>query len=177
MSKTDGGARLAFGPSWTDSRSDLQYVTSVSDPAATAFFGSGQYLDFREFAAPHSRKTFIHGRDRGTMTTVKDPATGLVASYTMDPDGTDPTQPFSLANPNFNFRSLRGSALFRWEYHPGSVLYVAWTHQRPETQPYGDFYFTRDRERLLSTRPDDIFPVKASWWLARRSTTTGTRDK
>jgi hypothetical protein len=177
VSKTDGGARLAFGPSWTDSRSDLQYVTSVSDPAATVSFGSGQSLDFREFAAPRSGKTFIYGRDRGTMTTVKDPATGLVASYTVDPDGTGPAQPFSLANPDFCFRSLRGSALFRWEYHPGSVWYMAWTHQRSDTQPYGDFDFTRDREGLLSTKPDNIFLVKASWWLARRSTTTGTRDK
>src|SRR5262249_39686485 len=30
---------FSFGPSWSASRSLLQYVTSVTDPAATAFFG------------------------------------------------------------------------------------------------------------------------------------------
>src|SRR5439155_24423077 len=30
-------------------------------------------------------------------------------------------------NPDFNFKSLRGNAVLRWEYLPGSTLYFVWT--------------------------------------------------
>jgi hypothetical protein len=55
--------------------------------------------------------------------------------------------------------------VFRWEYHPGSTLYFAWTHSRSDVQPYGDFNFSRDEQGLLAARPDNIFIVKASWWI------------
>lgn len=196
---------VSFGPSWNDSRGILQYVTTVSDPTASAFhgsryvvstikqkqlaldtrlsmtfrptmtfelyaqpfFGSGQYAQFKEFDAPGSGRFGIYGRDRGTISATTDAATGLVTRYTVDPDGSGPAPTFSFANPDFNFRSLRGSALFRWEYRPGSVLYVAWTHARSDQQAFGDFDFSRDRDGLLATRPDNILLVKASWWLAR----------
>jgi hypothetical protein len=195
---------VTFGPSWSASRSVLQYVTAVTDPVATNFYGSryvlssiqqrqlaldtrlsvtftpsmtlelyaqpfiasGQYFDFKEYNAPRTGSYSIYGRDRGTITATRD-ATGIVTNYTVDPDGAGPAQSFQFANPDFNFRSLRGNAVFRWEYHPGSTLYVAWTHSRSDTQEYGDFEFNRDRQGLFSTRPDNIFLVKASWWLAR----------
>ena len=47
-----------------------------------------------------------------------------------DPDGAGAAAPFSLANPDFTLRSLRGNAVYRWEFEPGSVLHVAWTHSR-----------------------------------------------
>ena len=62
---------------------------------------------------------------------------------------------------------MRGNAVFRWEYRPGSTLYLAWTQSRTDNEPYGNFDFGRDRSGLFSTRPDNIFLVKASWWLAR----------
>jgi hypothetical protein len=85
----------------------------------------------------------------------------------VDPDGAGPAPTFEFANPDFNFRSLRGSAVFRWEYRPGSTLYLVWTQQRAHSAPVGDFDFARDREALFDARPDNIFLVKASWWLAR----------
>jgi hypothetical protein len=57
--------------------------------------------------------------------------------------------------------------VFRWEYLPGSTLYFAWTHSRADQASVGDFDFARDREALFQARPDNIFLIKASWWLAR----------
>jgi hypothetical protein len=57
--------------------------------------------------------------------------------------------------------------VFRWEYLPGSTLYFAWTHSRSGSAPVGDFDFGRDRDALLATAPDNVFLVKASWWIAR----------
>jgi hypothetical protein len=133
---------------------------------AQPFLASGDYFDFKEFDAPRQGNFTVYGKGRGTIAATKD-ATGLVTKYTVDPDGTGPAAPFSFGNPNFNFRSLRGNAVFRWEYRPGSTLFVAWTHARADQQPLGDFNFSRDEQGLLATRPDNILLVKASWWFVR----------
>jgi len=75
--------------------------------------------------------------------------------------------PFTITNPNFSQQSLRGNAVFRWEYRPGSVLYVAWTQSRAADAAFGDMDLARDRTALLAARPDNIFLVKASWWVPR----------
>lgn len=128
------------------------------------FIASGHYLQFKEFDAPRQGAFSIYGVNRGTIAANTD-AAGAVTGYTVDPDGAGPAQPFTISNPDFNYRSLRGTAVFRWEYHPGSTLYVAWTHSRQDQQAYGDFNFSRDEEGLFATRPDNIFIVKASWWI------------
>jgi hypothetical protein len=193
---------VSFSPSWSDSHSLLQYVRSVNDPTAAAFYGrryvmsdlhqrslgldtrlnvtfsptmtlqlyaqpfiaSGEYFEFKEFNAPRQNQWSVYGTDRGT---IGRSGTGSSLVYTIDPDGSGAATPFTIANPDFNFRSLRGNAVFRWEYLPGSTLYFAWTHSRSAQEAVGDFDFSRDRDALLSAKPDNIFLVKASWWFAR----------
>jgi hypothetical protein len=133
---------------------------------AQPFFASGRYYNFKEYVAPRLVETAIFGRDRGTIAATRD-TTGAVTSYTVDPDGLGPAAPFSFGNPNFTEQSLRGNAVFRWEYHPGSVLYFAWTQSRDASAAYGNLDLGRDRSALFGARPDNIFLVKASWWLPR----------
>jgi hypothetical protein len=128
------------------------------------FFGAAHYHDFKEYAAPRTTTLRTYGRDQGTVasTTGKN---GVIATYTIDPDGSGPAAPFTFDNPDVTDRSLRGNAVFRWEYRPGSVLYVAWTHSRAASSSFGDLRLQRDADALWSARPDNIFLVKASWWL------------
>jgi len=130
------------------------------------FFASGGYTNFKEYLTPRTTETAVYGRDRGTISAIED-VRGMVTQYTIDPDGGGPARAFTIANPNFSQQSLRGNAVFRWEYHPGSVLYVAWTQSRFADAPFGDLDLERDRSALLATRPDNIFLVKASWWFVR----------
>ena len=101
--------------------------------------------------------------------TTTDPKTGdrNADIWSVPADGSGPAQAFTFDNPNFSQQSLRGNAVFRWEYRPGSVLYVAWTHSRFDQSPFGNLEFTRDREALFAAPPDNVFLVKASWWLTR----------
>ena len=57
--------------------------------------------------------------------------------------------------------------MYRWEYRPGSVLYIAWTQSRFASGAFGDLDFSRDRSALFGAKPDNILLVKASWWLTR----------
>ena len=72
----------------------------------------------------------------------------------------------TLPNRDFNLRSLRGNSVLRWEWREGSTLYVAWQQSRSDEAGYGDFALGRDGQRLFDTRPDNIFVVKMSYWLA-----------
>jgi hypothetical protein len=70
-----------------------------------------------------------------------------------------------LSEPDFNFRSVRGSAVARWEFRPGSALYVVWNENREDAVPIGDFRFRRDARAIATAPSHDVFLVKVSYWL------------
>jgi hypothetical protein len=71
----------------------------------------------------------------------------------------------SLREPDFNFRSVRGSAVARWEFRPGSALYVVWNENRAEEVPLGDFRLRRDARGISRAPSHDVILVKVSYWL------------
>lgn len=127
---------------------------------AQPFFASGDYTGFREFAAPRTVTKLEYGRDIGTISRAG-------GTYTVDPDNAGPAAPFTIDDPNFSFRSLRGTAVLRYEYRPGSTLYFVWTQQRSGNSAFGDFDFSRDNSALWGDRPDNVFLIKATYWLGR----------
>ena len=66
----------------------------------------------------------------------------------------------------FKFSQFRSNAVMRWEYRPGSTLFFVWQQNRSDTDPLGDFSFSRDRGALFDAHPDNIFLVKATYWIA-----------
>jgi hypothetical protein len=131
---------------------------------AQPFLASGHYTDLNEYQAPRSGDVFLYGRDVGTVVEQRD-ATGHLVKYTVDPDGAGPAAAFDVDNPDFNVRSLRGTAVLRWEYRPGSTVYFVWTQERSGSDTFGNFDFARDRSALFRDRPINVFQVKASYWL------------
>jgi hypothetical protein len=68
---------------------------------------------------------------------------------------------------SFNVKQLHASAVARWEYRPGSTLFLVWTQGRDqEDRNLGSFIPTRDLSDLFSARPDNTFLVKVSYWLS-----------
>jgi hypothetical protein len=134
---------------------------------AQPFLASGHYTSFKEFAKPKSGEMIYYGRDNGSTVTRQTGSSGSVSGYTIDPDGGGAAAAFSVSNPDFNVRSLRGTAVVRWEYRPGSTLFFVWTQQREGFDTFGDFDLGRDRAALFRDRPTNIFQVKATYWLGR----------
>ena len=125
---------------------------------------SGDYSAFKEYVAP---RTLERRRFDDTQLSVLQSAAGRDSLYVLDPDRDPGTAAFTFRNPDFNFRSLRGNAVLRWEYRPGSTLFLVWQQQRADEQPFGDFRFRRDADGVFDARPDNIFLVKLSYWLGR----------
>jgi hypothetical protein len=124
---------------------------------------SGDFNRFKEYTA--TRTTERREFDASQLTSVT--PVGGRREYILDPDGDDATPSFTFRDPDFNFRSLRGNAVLRWEYRPGSTLFFVWQQQRASELASGDFHLRRDTDGLFDTRPDNIFLVKVSYWLGR----------
>jgi hypothetical protein len=128
---------------------------------AQPFVSAGRYSGFKEFAAPKTYDFAVYGKDRGTISRS---STGV---YTVDPDGIGLASAFTFGDPNFNVRNLRGNAVLRWEYRPGSALFVVWQQQREGFEPIGDFSAGRDIGDIFRTVPTNVFLIKATYWLGR----------
>lgn len=120
---------------------------------------AAKYGHYKELARPRSYDFVTYGQDRGTAD-----ADGN-GSTLVDPDGDGPAQPFSVRDPSFNFRSLRGNAVLRWEFRPGSTLFAVWQQQRSGAVADGDFDFGRDTRALFREPAENVLMLKASFWL------------
>ncbi len=123
---------------------------------------AGAYGDFKELAMP-STFDFLHYGSSGSSLSYDQAA----RMYSVDPDGAGPAPSFSFANPDFNFKSLKLNAVFRWEFRPGSNLYVVWTSQREDHSRPGVFRAGRDLSTLFRAPSNDIVLVKMAYWLGR----------
>lgn len=69
-------------------------------------------------------------------------------------------------NADFNVKSFNSNAVVRWEYRPGSALYVVWQQGRSQAdRNLGTFDAKRDYGDLFGTVPENTFLIKASYWL------------
>ena len=71
---------------------------------------------------------------------------------------------FSL-RPDFAVRAFQGNAVLRWEWRPGSALFVVWQHGREGFDEHGRFGVGRGLGDLLNDRPTNALLVKLSYWL------------
>ena len=70
-------------------------------------------------------------------------------------------------SPDFNFKEMRSNFVFRWEWSPGSALYLVWSRGACDfEEAYGDFDAARDFDRLFSAAGDNTFLVKISKWFS-----------
>lgn len=117
---------------------------------------AGSYNHFKELSRPRSFDFLVYGQDGSTY----NPQTHIA-----DPDGPGPAKPIDVGNPNFNLKSLRGDAILRWEFRPGSTLYFVWTQSRSASVETGRFAFAHSINHLFDAHPDNIFLVKFSYWM------------
>jgi hypothetical protein len=116
---------------------------------------SGRYTGYKELARPRSY----------SFTPYPDPSpTADPDRIVVDPDGNGPVAGQEIDDPEFSLASLRGNAVLRWEYSPGSTLFLVWTQNRSDTETIGTFRTGRALNRLANAAADNIFLVKLSYW-------------
>ena len=163
--------QLSVEPSYSRSHEETQYLTAFDDPAAQATYGT-RYLfaDLDQHVFELSTRVDWTLSPRLSFQLYLQPfiAAGdysnpkaLVAPRTRDYE----PYPYSGPEPDFNIRSLRGSAVVRWEFRPGSALYVAWNENRSGFDDDGDFRIGRDLREIPNQPSHDVIVLKVSYWL------------
>ena len=74
--------------------------------------------------------------------------------------------PYSFTNPDYNFRQFRSNLVVRWEYLPGSTIYLVWSQGRTSSGSNGMFSYGNDMKDLFKITPRNVFLVKFSYWFA-----------
>ncbi|MDD8031026.1 MAG: DUF5916 domain-containing protein [Acidobacteriota bacterium] len=120
------------------------------------YIAVGKYDRFKQLNQPKSYDYLVFGEIPSTISYEE-------GYYQIDPDGSGPAESFLIYNPNFNYKSLRGTVVLRWEYRLGSLLYLVWTQNRADYSHPGDFSLGRDLGDLFTAPGDNIFLIKITY--------------
>jgi len=85
--------------------------------------------------------------------------------YQVDED-IDGTADYTFENPDFNFRQFRSNLVIRWEYTPGSTIFLVWSQNRTSEESMGDFSFRNDMRGLFQVHPHNVFLIKVNRWFS-----------
>jgi Domain of unknown function (DUF5916)/Carbohydrate family 9 binding domain-like len=108
---------------------------------AQPFVSKGTYSNVRELADPNAAA--YSGRYKPYADT----------TVTNNPGG-------------FNFKLFNSTVVLRWEYRPGSTLFVVWTQGRRDfVTVEGPRSMSRNFGDLFDLHPDNTFMVKAAYWI------------
>jgi hypothetical protein len=85
-------------------------------------------------------------------------------SYLVREEGTGVR--YSFANPDFSFRQFRSNLVVRWEYSPGSALYVVWSQGRTSESDLYDNSLGEHFDALWDSAARNVFLVKLQHWFS-----------
>lgn len=189
--RTTDRLSMSVEPSWQQALDPRQYVTSVSGGTRTygtryifghidrttisvklranltftpnltlegyaePFVASGRYSRLGELVAPRSAALREYGTD-GTTVTIDSTGTRTIV---------DGAQSFTLGNRDFHVLSFRSNLVLRWEWLPGSTLFVVWQQNRRTSEAFGDPARFDELWRTTRSAGDNFLSLKASFWV------------
>ena len=152
-----------FYGKFTDATNVLHYTIAHLDQKTTSLTARLNYTFTPDLSLQTYLSPFV---SKGTYSNVRQ-----VSSTPRADDYDDRYAPYNdpsvTSDPGgFNFKALQSNVVMRWEYKPGSTLFVVWNQGR---QGYnnieGDKAFGGDMRDLFRLHPANTFLVKVSYWL------------
>jgi hypothetical protein len=125
------------------------------------FISNGDYLEFMRVTDPRAPRY----QDRWDVFGTDRARTDADGNVTLDLDA-DGVTDVDLGNPDFRVLSFRSNAVVRWEFRPGSTLFLVWQHGRSGFSNDGRFDLDRGFGDLFRSPASHAFLVKASYWFS-----------
>ena len=126
------------------------------------FVSAGKYSDYKKITQPDAgqfnNRFHVFTPDEINFNSENN-------SFIINENGIGST-PYSIANPDYNFRQFRSNLVVRWEYLPGSTLYLVWSQGRTGSASNGLFSYGNDMKDLFKITPRNVFLIKFSYWFA-----------
>lgn len=123
------------------------------------FVSAGAYSRFKVITDPRTRVWEDRYRIFDGTELAFDPADGL---YRVD-ENADGAFDYTFGRPDFNFLQFRSNLVVRWEFRPGSTVFLVWSQGRTGFDTLGDFSFGRDFGNLFEAPAHNAFLVKFSY--------------
>jgi hypothetical protein len=149
---------------------DAQWVENVEDADGTMHYVFGRIR--QRTSSMTFRANYTLTPDLSFQSYVEPfVSTGAYSGFKEVTDGRAPRyedryQPYAYAeNADFNYRSFRTTNVLRWEYKPGSAMFVVWQQRREREDEHGDFNFGRDFSGIFGLPAHNVFLVKFSYWF------------
>ena len=186
----------SLSPSWSQRRNNLQYVTQVSTPDRYILGELNQQivsLSFRmnynitpDLTVEYWGQPFLAAMKYGRFSKVTSPgATDLndryhiftdaeitldeaAGRYLVDENNVGTTL-YTFNRPDYNFDQFLSNLVVRWEFRPGSTIYLVWSQTRDHFDPAGTFSLNQNLKSLYSdNKPYDVFLIKFTYRFGLR---------
>ncbi len=121
------------------------------------FVASGKYTDYKYITNPLADK-FTDRFHSYTQAEIKDNGSGydIYESHGTLPD-------YQISNNNFNYQAFLSNLVIRWEYNPGSTIFLVWSQTRNGSDGTGRMDYFNNIDNLFGTKPTNVFLVKFSY--------------
>ena len=133
---------------------------NITPELSIQYYGSpfasvGKFSNFKTITNPRAsdyndRYLIINPRINGAEYEVSE--TGSLTNYT-----------FGI--PDFNFSQFRSNLVLRWEYNPGSQIYLVWANEMTYNITPGYNSLNDTMNMLKSVFPNNIFLIKVNYWF------------
>lgn len=125
------------------------------------FISRGTYMDFK-----YTTNSLAQDFDQRSATYSSDQISSENGAYLIDEDQ-DGTDDYSFSDPAFSFIQWRSNCVFRWEYIPGSQLFLVWSQDVTQFGSPDDSLVSSLRSGISETKPKNIFLVKLTYRFLR----------
>jgi hypothetical protein len=126
------------------------------DVYAEPFAASGRYYEYGELSAPGSLDRIVYGEEGGSQLELREDGSRVVTI-----DG----ETFTLGNRDFNVRSFNTNVVLRWEWRPGSTLYLVWQQNRDSRETLATPVGVGDVFDSITDPGSNILLIKTSFWI------------
>ncbi len=126
------------------------------------FIASGDYSEFKYITDPHAEQFSNRFHTYGAGEIAYDDLNGY---YSVTEAGSGLS--YGFGDPDFNVKEYLSNLVFRWEYRPGSYLYLVWSQTRSGFDPWGYFHFGDDFMDMWDAHPTNILMLKFSYRIGR----------
>ena len=145
-----------------------RYVFSALDQRTVSLTARMNYTFTPNLTLQLYAQPFVSAGDYNGLMEVVDPR-GRTFAGRFQP--ADEEFASTIPSPDFNFKQFRSNAVLRWEYRPGSTLFVVWSQGREHFAPDGSFRAGRDFRRLfgmddaIDVPTTNVLMIKLNYWL------------
>jgi len=125
------------------------------------FVSAGKYSKYKRITNPRAA-----GKERYTVFKENQIAYNEEDELFWVDENIDGASDYGFEKPDFNYKQFLSNLVVRWEYLPGSTVYLVWSQTRTGYEEVGRFSLNNDMQNLFTSVPDNVWLVKMNYWFS-----------